>query len=806
MSAPACPCDTLPTLTAPAVAAGLPWIPRQAAGFAAARRVLLAGVAQHPALHAWRTREPDDLGALLIEWWAYVCDVTSFYDEVITNELFLRTARRDESVRDLVALLGYQPRPAVGATISLAVNAEPSATFVDLPAGTAFRSGALPDGPPQIFESSTVARAHPAWNAWRMRRVRPTTFATTSGSTLLIGGSRPTFAPGTLVLVVRSGGAVPAYVTGVTTEAAEDGITYPRVTLDRAPGLSAGTSLAGVHLRRPTVAAGLWKPAKLASDPDAITTTGGKTTLVLDGLHRTMRPGDPIIVRKGGDVRAFTVDTVAEVQRTLFASLTSTLKDTGGTVTGTVVSPPITVSVSTITLDTDINAAARKPTASAPNWGTTDIANLVVHFGLVPAGRVTLPFRTTLVPTDPLGVERPVRRPRTGALPGAFLLEGAEKGGAEITGSLAAGSGDLTVDPQPYWPEPLAIPVDLLGNVVHATRGESVPSEVLGQGNGSVPSQRFTLRNAPLTYLSAPAAGNDTGLASTLRVWVGGVEFAEVPTFFGRGPADEVFTVELDAEGAATLVFGDGRRGCRVPTGAVIVASYRFGAGASSPGPGAITQLASPVQGIASARSPLGAVGGADVEAASKVRRYAPRSALLLGRAVSMADMAAVAAAAPGVRAVQATWRWHQTRQSPVAYVTFVGDAGLEATILGRIRSVTDPTTPIVVEAAIADAHDLSVSVTLDPRYVADLVEPLVLATLTDVDEGILQPEHLGIGAPLFDSAVFEAVLSVPGVVAVDGLHIDGDAFPQSAVVSAPGHWLDFTDAVAVSAAVGVPA
>ena len=34
------------------------------------------------------------------------------------------------------------------------------------------------------------------------------------------------------------------------------------------------------------------------------------------------------------------------------------------------------------------------------------------------------------------------------------------------------------------------------GNVVPATHGESVPDEVLGSGDGSVPNQRFTLPQA----------------------------------------------------------------------------------------------------------------------------------------------------------------------------------------------------------------------------------------------------------------------------------------------------------------------
>src|SRR5262249_20192425 len=116
----------------------------------------------------------DDFGVMLLEMWSYVCDCTAFYDEVIADECYLRTARLRASVRKLVAPLGYVPRPAVGATADLAILAE-GPQYLTLPKGTAFRSGAFPGGSPQVFELAADSRVHPFTNRWTLVRTRATT-------------------------------------------------------------------------------------------------------------------------------------------------------------------------------------------------------------------------------------------------------------------------------------------------------------------------------------------------------------------------------------------------------------------------------------------------------------------------------------------------------------------------------------------------------------------------------------------------------------------------------------------------------
>ena len=95
--------------------------------------------------------------------------------------------------------------------------------------------------------------------------------------------------------------------------------------------------------------------------------------------------------------------------------------------------------------------------------------------------------------------------------------------------------------------------------------------------------------------------------------------------------------------------FGDGVNGARLPTGVNnVVATYRIGAGAASPPAGKLTVIAQSYPGLRSVLNPVAVGGGADPDPPDQIRRYAPRSVLTFGRAVSVFDYEALAAQAPG--------------------------------------------------------------------------------------------------------------------------------------------------------------
>jgi predicted phage baseplate assembly protein len=336
--------------------------------------------------------------------------------------------------------------------------------------------------------------------------------------------------------------------------------------------------------------------------------------------------------------------------------------------------------------------------------------------------------------------------------------------------------------------------VKLFGNVISVSRGETVRGEVLGLGDAAVPNQSFTLKKSPLTYLPAPSPSTPSGLISTLRVYVDGLQWREVPTFYHAKPEDEIYIVRENEKQEAIVTFGDGENGRRLNTGAMLIAEYRFGAGAPMPPAGSIHQLAKPVERLKSVRSPVAPYGGADAEDAHSLQKYAPRSALLLGRAVSLPDMEAAAANYSGVRAVAAEWRWSGTQQVPAVHVWYLAAGDLTALILQKLRSLTQPDVPVVVEPAVAWTTTLSIQMTIDPRRFEDEVLAAVRTALRDPETGLLAPERLGIGKPLFHSRIFEFLLNVPGVVSVTGLNFAGAPFAAYGIKPAAGQYFDFTN------------
>ena len=225
-----CPCDDRcfpPVLDIPA---GLDRLPRQIAGFAEFRRALLAGIGMQPALAAWRAREGDDFGVMLLEWWAYTEDVLAFYSSEIANELYLRTALRDASLRRLTGLIGYAPKPPLAASATLALFAEPGQPVM-VPAGTALRSDAFDGEPPQIFETGAEATIAASLNAWTLQPIRPAVFG--SGP-LLLEPKTAGVAAGQVVLLCWGSGKHAARVSAAQPTRMLDGETY--VSLELEPG------------------------------------------------------------------------------------------------------------------------------------------------------------------------------------------------------------------------------------------------------------------------------------------------------------------------------------------------------------------------------------------------------------------------------------------------------------------------------------------------------------------------------------------------------------------------------------------
>lgn len=118
------------------------------------------------------TREESDPAIAILDAWATVADVLTFYQERIANEGYLRTATERRSILELSRLIGYELRPGVSASTYLAFTLEPDHE-VEIPAGTRAQSRPGPGELPQPFETSEPLAARSDWNQLRARRTRP---------------------------------------------------------------------------------------------------------------------------------------------------------------------------------------------------------------------------------------------------------------------------------------------------------------------------------------------------------------------------------------------------------------------------------------------------------------------------------------------------------------------------------------------------------------------------------------------------------------------------------------------------------
>ena len=122
----------------------------------------------YPALAGFTIRDTDDPGIAVLDGWAVVADVLTFYTERLVNEGYLRTATQQQSLRLLGRLVGYRPRPGLAADTYLSFTAEKDQsgndTPVTIPAGTRAQSIPAPGQVAQPFESADDLVARSSWN------------------------------------------------------------------------------------------------------------------------------------------------------------------------------------------------------------------------------------------------------------------------------------------------------------------------------------------------------------------------------------------------------------------------------------------------------------------------------------------------------------------------------------------------------------------------------------------------------------------------------------------------------------------
>lgn len=804
---------------------GLAQIAYRAGDFASFRRALLSPLPGEQQLAGWAPGA-GDLGLQALEWWAYLADILTFYNERIANGSYLGTAAAQpgpQHAAALVRLIGYLASPAVTATGVVAairgVGAQDGPLVI--PAGLQIASTPAGDAPAQLFEVTDGRTFTGPSDALIGLPADPALFQPAADGTradnartVLLAG-QVAVAPGDqFVLVNRGWDGTTADWAVVTAQSAVPekdpaGQANTRLTLSSsgwhglADGAAAapapGTPLAADYqLRRAPSTALLWTmpagagarpgtgPAGPPDGPAAQTLTVPLATLV-----RSLSPGDNVLFTGStGGASPRDIRLLAQV-----TGYTEEVARVPAAAAGTAAArsqPDVFISHTNVTVRTA--GASEDVSALRSVLGTPALGGIAMRYGFRDVG--------TLTPAPASGLDKlpvTVGVPAGMRLPGGPVVLEDANGTALLVTPAAGAPGSVTLMPADGGSgavtPALRAPIRLLADLVTVSRGTTVRSEVLGDGDPAAAGQAFVLQHSPLTYLPPAEPGGDP--VSTLSVSVDGTAWDEVRTFSGQPHNAAVYVVSVLPDGGVQVRFGDGVNGARLPLGTGnVTASYRYGPVAPPPPAGALSTVLQPQPNLATVRNPFGIVPGTGPEPAGQTARAAPATVVLLPGAtsdsaplISLSDSERLAATVSGVTRVRAYWTWDPEPGRPAitVYVGSEDDTDAAVTAVGRL--FPRGTARVPLSAAPARGIGLAVDCRLlcSPGASEEGVRAAVTGALTGTG-GLFSPRRMAIGQRLYRSQV-EAALMTAGVAAVLGLrvHRPGQDSAAGASVLDPG-------------------
>ena len=168
------------------------------------KKSMLAALSRDPVLAGLGTRADDDFSIALLDAWATVADVLTFYGERNANESYLPTAQERFSLLEMARLIGYELRPGVGASGHVAFTLESgpgSPTQTTIETGVKVQSVPGPKEKPQTYETTTPITARVTWNALSARLTTPQVLDRTTRQ-LYLEGTNTQLQVGDAILIV----------------------------------------------------------------------------------------------------------------------------------------------------------------------------------------------------------------------------------------------------------------------------------------------------------------------------------------------------------------------------------------------------------------------------------------------------------------------------------------------------------------------------------------------------------------------------------------------------------------------------
>lgn len=798
----------------------------------------------YPALQDLTTRNNDDFSIALLDAWATVADVLTFYQERIANESFLRTATERISLLQMARLIGYELRHGVAAGTYLAFTIEdapgaPRRATIDV--GAKVQSVPGDKESPQAFETIEKIEARAEWNKIRPRLTRRQPIED-DATHLFFEGTATGLKAGDGLLLVPDDGSNPVFrLVGEVTPKAEKEWTEVRLQVLRSikyiPRSIKGNVTASINKDK---ISGYSLQPSLSLSPTTKTLMNkiynaadlNARALVKDfdiadifiNLF-TLKPLPPSVLafRTRASLFGYNApDWKAMSEEVRSAYIKAILGSTTGTFGNLIIDHLVLTTEWLLPKDRKLDldrvydqiipdswvvvrwpysdVIAQVQTATETGVAHYTFSSKVTRLTLKTSGdEKTKPENmddirktTVFAQSEELAL---ARLPEEEPVSGDFIeLDGWVNGLS--TGQLIMVCGELYEDRGNHACEPAFIhkvehvlstegftqisltaglkhvyvreSVTINANVARATHGETV-QEVLGSGDASQSYQRFTLRQPPLTYVSADTP---SGTESTLKVHVNDLLWSEVPTLYGCGPNDHVFITRNNDEGKTLVQFGDGVRGARLPTGQNNVrAVYRKGIGLGGlVRKGQLSLLMTRPLGVKEVTNPLAAEGADDPESINQARQNAPLTVLTLDRTVSLKDYEDFTRSFAGITKALATWTWDG--QARIIFITVAGpngnaigsDSKLYKNLLSALAKSGDPHVRFRVMSYRRALFRIAGSIKVAPDHLSEKV----MAAVEQALRMQFSFDARTFGQPVTLSEVIAAIQAVPGVMAVD--------------------------------------
>lgn len=304
------------------------------------------------------------------------------------------------------------------------------------------------------------------------------------------------------------------------------------------------------------------------------------------------------------------------------------------------------------------------------------------------------------------------------------------------------------------------------GNVGVWSHGETKPERVLGSGNATVTHQQFELKVSDVTFV--PDATHPFGVRADVEVKVGNQVWQQQATLTASHPEDPHYSVRATEDGHLLIVFGDGIKGRRLPTGTNNVRiRFRQGTGlGGNQAAGSVVKPVKPHPALKQVQQPLPASGGNERESIESLRTNAPSSVLTLERAVSETDFSHLAMRHSSVWQARAWFRTTGYRRQESVEVVVVPANGIRSPQVERdiaefIKSHTLPG----VRIALRHFEPVLFPLTVTLRVKTDQFDKdQVMKSVRSALEQALTLKRRRLGEPLYRSAVFQIVEAVEGV------------------------------------------